>query len=225
MMQPDLSSLDPSTRPVIAAMIAQLEQTIGTPVNITIGLPNIYIGLDATARARLASCYVDKTLVQYTVFNLDGMPERFVALRQATDVTPESLTGLTDRLRGINQPDWPRLISETTARRHPRNALTAECGSALEQLETAVGRLVDYQEIVENREVRWVAKEAVVALRFTKERVSFDFGAGSEALANPALKDRGPSASGDGYRRVELQIGKPGDATQSAAELIADALR
>ena len=90
-------------------------------------------------------------------------------------------------------------------------------------VETAVGRLVDYQEIVENREVRWVAQEAVIALRFTKERVSFDFEAGSEALANPALKDRGPSASGDGFRRVELQIAKPSDATQSAAELIADA--
>ena len=224
-MKPDLSGFETITRPIIAAVIAQLEQTIGAPINVTVAQPNVYIGLDATARARLASFYVDKALVQYTIFNLEGMPERFVALNQVSDVTPKSLTGLTDRLRGINQPDWPRLIAETTARRHPRNALTAECGSALEQLETAVGRLVDYQEIVENREVRWVAREAVIALRFTKERVSFDFEAGSEALANPALKDRSPSASGDGYRRVELQIAKPSDATQSAADLIADALR
>ena len=216
----DLSSIDPATRPVIQAVIAQLEQTIGA-IETKVLLPYVYFSVSA----RSGNVYVDRAMVQYTVFNPEGFPLRFVALRSVSDVHAASLEGLTDCLRGVNQPDWSRLIAESQARRHPRNALSAEASIALETIERLVGRLIDYTEVVENREVRWITSAGTVPLRFTKDRVSFDFEAESEALANPALKDRGVSASGEGYRRIELSFTKVSDATQSAAELIADAMR
>ena len=216
----DLSLIDPATRPVIQAVIAQLNQTVAA-LETKVLLPYVYF----TNGARSGSVYVDRALVQYTVFNTDGFPQRFVALRSVSDVHAAALKGLTDCLRGVNQPDWARLIADSQARRHPRNALSSEASAALGTLERLVGRLIDYTQVVENREVRWITGAGAVPLRFTKDRVSFDFEAEREALANPALKDRGASASGEGYRRVELSFTKISDATQSAAELIADALR